>query len=97
MRKIHTPAELIEQVLQREPNLGEGDASKCLPGWINTFCKKFEERQGYTLSHEGVNALCHTLIAARFRAERLVRERDALAAELEQLRAAVDSTVRDPA
>ena len=61
---------------EAQPELGATDVSTCLPGWIDTFCKKFEEGKGYTLSPAAVNALCHTLIAARIRAERLVRERD---------------------
>lgn len=78
--------ELIAKVLAREPDLGSGDASKCLPGWINTFCKKFEEHQGYQMSHAAVGNLCHTLIAAKLRAERLVRERDDAIRKLEEMK-----------
>jgi hypothetical protein len=55
---------------------GQEDVSKCLPGWIRTMCNAFEKGEGYTLSHSAVSALAHTLICARVRAERLVRERD---------------------
>jgi len=55
---------------------GQEDVSKCLPGWIRTMCDAFERGDGYTLSHSAVSALAHTLICARVRAERLVRERD---------------------
>ncbi len=55
---------------------GQEDVSKCLPGWIRTMCDAFEKADGYMLSHSAVSALAHTLICARVRAERLVRERD---------------------
>jgi hypothetical protein len=55
---------------------GQEDVSKCLPGWIKTMCDAFAQGKGYTLSHSAVSALAHTLICARVRAERLVRERD---------------------
>jgi hypothetical protein len=66
----------VQALLEREPDLGAGDESKCLPGWIDSFCKWFREGRGATLSHAAVSALAHTLIAARQRARRLVRERD---------------------
>jgi hypothetical protein len=61
---------------QAQPGLGTGDVSPCLPGWIKTFCEKYERGEGYVLSHSAVGAVCHTLIAARVRAARLIRERD---------------------
>ena len=67
---------VIRITLEAQPNLGEGDESKCLPAWLNTFCKKWEEGGEMTLSHNAVGNLLHTLIAARERARRLVRERD---------------------
>jgi hypothetical protein len=76
---VHTPGRLhpLEiETREAEPNIGSGDVSKCLPGWIKTFCEKFEAGDGYTMSHAAVNALAHTLIAARARCERLARERD---------------------
>jgi hypothetical protein len=77
----------VEQItLDAQPQLGQDDVSKCLPSWIKKLCEKFEESKGATLSHPGVNALCHTLIAARVRAERLVAERDAALAELAMIR-----------
>lgn len=82
---MRTEAELIAQILEREPDLGGTDVSKCLPGWIRTFCGKFEANEDYTLSHGQVGNLCHTLIAARIRAERLVRERDAALLRVREL------------
>lgn len=81
---MRTEQEIIAQVLEHDPELGSSDVSKCLPGWIKTFCEKFEQKQGYELSHDAVSALCHTLIAARIRAERLVRERDELKLQLDR-------------
>lgn len=69
------PAE--RRLLDAEPDLGAGDASECLPGWIESFCGWFEKGGPVTLSPAAVSALAHTLVAARVRAERLVRERDA--------------------
>jgi hypothetical protein len=69
---------VIKQVLDREPELGAGDASKCLPGWIETFCKNWEAGVGITLSKAAAGNLLHTLIAARQRNRRLVKERDEL-------------------
>ena len=77
----------VEQItLDAQPQLGQDDVSKCLPSWIEKLCEKFEQSKGVSLSHPGVNALCHTLIAARVRAERLVAERDAAIAELAMIR-----------
>jgi hypothetical protein len=63
-------------IMKNEPPVGRSDVSECLPGWINTICNAYERGEGYTLSHSAVSALAHTLICARVRAERLVRERD---------------------
>ena len=71
---------LEEQVLANEPTIGQGDVSKCLPGWIESFCKAHAAGEGMTLSVNATTALCHTLIASRVRAERLVKERDELQA-----------------
>ena len=71
------PHPLVQKVLDDEPGIGSGDESKCLPGWIDSFCKWFEEGKGTTLSHDAVRALAHTLIAAQQRAKRLATERDA--------------------
>lgn len=67
---------LIAEVIAAELNIGSGDESECLPGWINSFCEWHSESNGATLSKGAVRALTHTLIAARERARRLVRERD---------------------
>lgn len=82
---MRTESEIVAQILEREPNLGGTDVSKCLPGWIKTFVQKFESREEYTLSHNAIGNLCHTLIAARIRAERLVRERDAALERIKHL------------
>lgn len=76
---------MIAKVRAREPNLGEGDTSKCLPGWIDTFVRQFETGHGYDMTHNAVGNLCHTLIAAMVRTERLVRERDEALAKIEEL------------
>lgn len=67
---------LIAQVIAGEPDIGSGDESKCLPGWLNSFCEWFEKGEPRTFSHGEIRALCHTLIAARQRARRLAKERD---------------------
>lgn len=69
---------------------GQEDVSKCLPGWIRTMCDAFEKGQGYTLSHSAVSALAHTLICARVRAERLVKERDVALQQAKRLRQMAD-------
>jgi hypothetical protein len=63
-------------IMKNDPPVGRSDVSECLPGWIWTMCDAFQKGEGYTLSHSAVSALAHTLICARVRAERLVRERD---------------------
>ena len=63
-------------IMKNDPPVGCGDVSPCLPSWIKTMCDAFQKGEGYTLSHNAVSALCHTLIGARVRAERLVQERD---------------------
>lgn len=67
-----------EKVLANNPDIGKDDVSKCLPGWIKTFCEKFEAGKGYVMSPSTVSALCHTLIAGRARCHRLIKERDDL-------------------
>lgn len=67
---------VVKLILDREPELGAGDESKCLPDWIETFCQKWEEGEGITLSHRAAGNLLHTLVAAKMRTERLVKERD---------------------
>lgn len=63
--------------LEHQSSLGGDDVSKCLPGWIKTFCEKFEAGEGFEMSPSAVSAMVHTLIAARARCHRLIRERDA--------------------
>ena len=63
-------------IMKSDPPVGRGDVSPCLPSWIKTLCDQFQQGKGCELSHNAVSALCHTLIGARVRAERLVRERD---------------------
>lgn len=67
---------VARQAVEADPGLGAGDESACLPGWIRTFCEKFEAGRGMTLSPAAVRNLLHTLIAARQRARRLATERD---------------------
>jgi hypothetical protein len=76
MSKSATSDELIKSVLEYQPDAGSGDESKCLISWINTLSKAFVDGNGYSLSHGAVSALLHTLICAKLRTERLVRERD---------------------
>lgn len=66
-----------QRTLEHQPSLGDDDISKCLPGWVKTFCDKFESGEGFVMSPSAVSNLCHTLIAARARCHRLIRERDA--------------------
>lgn len=65
-----------EIVEKHDPGIGSTDASLCLPGWIDSFCEWHLRGEGYTLSKHQVTAILHTLVAARERAARLVRERD---------------------
>ena len=71
-----------EMIMKNDPPVGRGDSSRCLPDWIQTLCKKVAAGNGYTISHKAATALCHTLVAARVRTERLVEERDRLSREL---------------
>lgn len=72
---LYEPVHNVERdVLAGEPGIGTKNVSACLPGWIKTLCEKFEEGEGYHLSHGAVSALCHTLIAARSRQHRLIFE-----------------------
>lgn len=66
----------VIKILETEPNLGSGDASKCLPGWIKSLADDYDKNVEITFSHNSVGALLHTLVAARQRSERLVRERN---------------------
>jgi hypothetical protein len=80
----YEPVHPVEaKTLEHEPTIGSTDVSECLPGWIKTFCEKFEAGEGYVMSHEAVRALAHTLIAARARNHRLIAERDELQLNLE--------------
>ena len=58
-----------------DPDLGKMDDG--LPIWIRTFCNAYDRQEPYSLSKADVESLLHTLIAAKARAERLVKERDA--------------------
>lgn len=68
--------EVILDAVLAEPDMGSGDESKCLPGWINTMATAYSKNEGYTLSPSAVGALLHTLLAARQRTRRLVKERN---------------------
>ena len=57
-------------------DLGQEDVSECLPGWIASFDRWYEDGKEHTISHPAVTNLLHTLIAAHVRTERLIRERD---------------------
>jgi hypothetical protein len=67
---------VVRAAVEAEPGIGSGDASPCLPGWIDSFARWHEKGEGTTLTPGMVRALLHTLIAARERARRLARERD---------------------
>ena len=68
---------LVREIIEEHDlKIGTTDVSECLPGWINSFCEWHEAGKGTTLSKHAVTALLHTLIAARERSRRLVRERD---------------------
>jgi hypothetical protein len=62
--------------IEHDPSLGRDDVSRCLPGWIKTLCEASISGSGYALTPGALNALLHTLIAARARQHRLIRERD---------------------
>lgn len=68
--------QVVARLLEHEPELGAGDESKCLPGWINSFADWFEKGEEVKLRPSMVSALLHTLVAARQRARRLVAERN---------------------
>lgn len=68
---------LVDQIITADKTIGSTDESRCLPGWIESFCKWHEAGEGCTLSPSAVSALLHTLVAAKVRTERLVKERDA--------------------
>jgi hypothetical protein len=71
------PPQVTEDlIISGEPEIGAGDESKCLPGWIKSFIDYYNTGEGITLSHEATKALLHTLVAAKARAKRLVAERD---------------------
>ena len=53
-----------------------GDVSPCLPSWLKTFSDAFDKQEGITLSPNAAATLYHTLLVAKARTERLVRERD---------------------
>lgn len=59
------------KVLERQPTLGEGHESKCLPGWIVSLSRWWEASEpvkaGKLLDRHLVGNLLHTLIAARRR------------------------------
>lgn len=67
---------VVRDAIAAEPDIGSGDASKCLPGWLNSFAEKFQAGEGWDMGPSCVRALFHTLIAAQQRTARLVRERD---------------------
>lgn len=76
----------VEQnLLDNEPMIGDGDASLCLPSWIQSFCEWFNTNESHEFSHDAISALTHTLIAAKVRAARLVNERDSLAKYIDRL------------
>lgn len=77
----HGTPEITEcelETIKHQPELGQDDVSKCLPGWIKTLCDAHASGNGITLSAGAVSSLCHTLIGARIRQHRLIRERDAI-------------------
>lgn len=76
---------LIAKCIADESTIGAGDESKCLPGWLNEFANHVERGSlDIELSKHGYRALFHTLLAARQRARRLVKERDEARKLLEQ-------------
>lgn len=66
-----------QATVEHDPNIGLGDVSKCLPGWIKTLCQANAAGRDHSLSAGSLGALLHTLIAARVRQHRLIGERDA--------------------
>lgn len=66
-----------------DPELGKADVSPCLDHWIRKICGAHDRREPLSLSASDVEALSHTLCAARARNERLAAERDAAKQERE--------------
>lgn len=63
-----------KELLEREPKLGTGYESKCLPGYIISFGRHWESHSGRRLTREYVGSLLHTLVAARRRNWLMARE-----------------------
>ncbi len=78
--------EIEKATLAYEPTIGSTDVSRCLPGWIRTFCKLVERKEGYSMSADAVRALAHTLLAAKYRVNRLIKERDTYKEMYESIR-----------
>ncbi len=62
--------------MSHEMDIGTGDSSECLPSWISTFESARISGNGYLLSCSAIDALLHMLYAAKYRAARLVHERN---------------------
>lgn len=65
-----------EKIWEQQPNLGKEDISKCLPGWIKSLCDKFDQGGEHKFSHHAIGNIVHTLMGARVRCYRLIRERE---------------------
>ena len=75
------PYEFVHDVeknaVETDPNLGVGDSSDWLPGWIRESCIKYAAGGDWTLNVREVADLNQLLIAVRMRTHRLCGERDA--------------------
>ena len=72
--KFLTPLE--QSLVESEPSIGSSDYSECLDSWVVSISNARYKGEGYRLSHNGIGALLHLLVAARVRNHRLVKERD---------------------
>ena len=73
---------LERKTREAQPNLGGGHYSKCLPAWIARCCDKFNDPNGIAFDQYDTSALAHTLIAARWRNEKMAAEIERLREEL---------------
>lgn len=55
-----------------------------------------DQRKGFVMSADAVRALCHTLIAAKYRVNRLIREREAYKKAYEDLCNQTSTVVGNP-
>lgn len=70
--------DVVEFARKATINNVNGDISTCLPSWLKTFSDIFDKNEGITLSADAAATLYHTLLIAKLRTEKLIKERDEL-------------------